>query len=254
MRYLNIIIIALIAMSTQSCKDETFRKEVFIGINSDTLRYRIMLPEGYRANQKYPLVLFLHGAGERGSDNEAQLVHGSSLFAAPHTREQFPAIVVFPQCPLGMSWYNGLRLPDLPSTLDSSGPSKPMGLVIELIESLIATEAVDQDRVYVMGLSMGGFGTFDILSRRPELFAAGIPICGGGDTSLVASYAHIPLWIFHGALDDVVVPEFSRSMVEALRSKGATVKYTEFPNADHNSWDPAFAQEGLLEWLFEQRR
>src|SRR5690606_12461619 len=136
----------------------------------------------------YPLVLFMHGAGERGSDNEKQLTHGAPLFTDPENRQNHPAIVVFPQCPENKYWVDiavrkTLR-EGLNTTFDTMGDSavNEQQMVIELVHHLLANEAVDPDRLYIMGLSMGAMGTFEILARHPQLFAAAIPICGGGNT------------------------------------------------------------------------
>jgi predicted peptidase len=130
-----------------------------------------------------------------------------------------------------------------------------MTLVMELIDELLSELSVDKSRLYVMGLSMGGFGTFDLLSRRPELFAAAVPICGGGDARMAEKYAaHTPLWVFHGDEDNVVPAELSRIMVSAIEEAGGDVKYTEYNGVGHNSWDPAFAEEDLLPWIFNKQK
>lgn len=236
-----------------------FEKRIYQDANGDTLHYRILYPENYNRNKKYALVLFLHGAGERGYDNEAQLTHGSKLFLDKKNRQKYPAIVVFPQCKPAPDYWahmvlnakDGVNYRDFP-VMDEPKPS--MKRVMELLAKLQNEEAVDQNRLYLMGLSMGGMGTFELLSRMPNTFAAAIPICGGGEPSLVTRYAkNTPLWIFHGDKDDVVLPEYSRRMYAALQAAGAQVQYTEFPGVNHNSWDPTFKQKGLLKWLFSNR-
>ncbi|QEH41519.1 alpha/beta hydrolase-fold protein [Chitinophaga sp. XS-30] len=225
--------------------------------NGDTLPYRILLPKDYDAAKKYPLVLVLHGAGERGNDNESQLKHGSRLFLNDTVRREFPAIVVFPQCARNGFWapirpkrdstgkFTGMEFPaDVP-------PTTPAALVHQLMDSLLASGTVDAKRVYIGGLSMGGMGAFDMLARFPERFAAAFPICGAGNETLSSRYAkHTALWIFHGEDDNVVPPTLSRIMHTSLQEAGADVKYTEYPGVGHNSWDNAFAEPQLLPWLF----
>jgi predicted peptidase len=204
--------------------------------------------------RKYPLVIFLHGSGERGNDNEAQLKWGVMNFATDLTMIRHPAFVIAPQCPEKMGWSNfsrdnnGLLLRLQPAA------SKPMELLIGLIHQLIKTLPVDTNRIYITGLSMGGYGTYDALERYPNLFAAAVPVCGGGDTSKAASIAHIPIWIFHGADDPVVNVNNSRNMVAAFTKAKGKVKYTEYPNVKHDSWNNAFAEPDLLPWIFSQHK
>ncbi|QLE02251.1 dienelactone hydrolase family protein [Galbibacter sp. BG1] len=226
--------------------------------DGDTLRYRIMLPKNFSEDKKYPLVLFLHGAGERGNDNESQLTHGSSLFASEENREKYPAVVIFPQCPKNDYWSNadvdrsddGVKL----VFHDDKEATKPMALTMQLLQQFLDKSFIKKDQVYAIGLSMGGMGTFEILSRKPETFAAAIPICGGGSEEAVTKYVDTPLWIFHGAQDNVVNPMYSIKMVSALLKAGGHPKFTLFDDANHNSWDPAFSQPDFLSWLFSHQR
>lgn len=236
-----------------------FEKKMFISKQGDTLPYRVLYPAGYDPSRKYPLVLFLHGAGERGSDNEKQLVHGAKLFLADSNRSAFPAIIVFPQCPQNSYWgavkIDRSKQP-LEIRFDYREPmTPPLRAAVELTRRMVREEGVDKKRVYVTGLSMGGMGTFEIVYRQPKLFAAAVPICGGGDS---ASYhkklAKIPFRVYHGASDRVVDAQLSRTMVERLQALGASVQYKEYPGVDHNSWDPAFAEPDFLPWIFAQRK
>ncbi len=220
----------------------------------DTLPYRILYPENYDVNQAYPILFFLHGAGERGNDNEKQLVHGSSLFLSDSVRATFPAIIVFPQCPSDSYWsnVNAQQVNGQREFHFSTGgkPSDAMRLFLKLVDRLVKKEAVDKQRVYIGGLSMGAMGTFEALRRKPKLFAAGFAICGGDNTANAVKYTHVPLWIFHGELDDVVPSTHSKVIVEELIRLGAKPRYTFYPEANHNSWDAAFAEPDLLPWLF----
>lgn len=236
-------------------------KQLYIKGN-DTLPYRIMYPKNYDVKKQYPLLLFLHGAGERGNNNEVQLVHGAKLFADSANRIKFPAIVVFPQCPLNDFWANikiiKARTDSTPSQFEyaSAGePRKSLTLVSQLMDSLARLKTVNNKRIYIGGLSMGGMGTFEMLWRKPDFFAAAFPICGGGATSTAAVYGrNFPIWIFHGAKDPVVDVNDSRKMAEALKTAGAKVRYSEYPTVGHDSWTNAFAEGDLLPWLFSQKK
>lgn len=227
--------------------------------NADTLPYRILLPENFNPKKRYPLVLFLHGSGERGSDNERQLMHGGTLFLEPANRKKFPAIVVFPQCTKDSYWSNVQMVADSTGKRDfyfvyGGQPSTSMRLLMQLVNNLEKQFRVSKQQMYVMGLSMGGMGTFEIVHRMPDTFAAAVPICGGANTSTASGMKFTRWWVFHGAKDDVVPPHLSEEMVKALRRSGAQVKYTLYPDANHNSWDSAFAEPDLLKWMFNQKR
>ena len=235
-------------------QEREFLAEQFIQ-EGDTLNYRILYPEGFSEEKEYPLVLFLHGAGERGSDNQAQLTHGSELFL---NNTEYPAIVLFPQCPKEDYWAN------IESSYSEDGkrnfhfsaakePTKALSLTMALLDQVLESGNVKKDQVYVGGLSMGGMGTFELLARRPNTFAAAIPICGGGDPATAASYAdNTELWIFHGAKDDIVPSELSIEMAQAINKAGGIANLTIYGNANHNSWDPAFAESDFLDWLFSK--
>lgn len=218
---------------------------------TDVLPYRLLAPAASYP-ERLPLVLLLHGAGERGTDNAAQLRNGTAeLLGTAEAQHRFPCYFVLPQCPPGSRWVEvdwGAHHHELPRS-----PSRPMGLVLELVPRLIAELPVDPERVYAIGLSMGGYGVWDLLSRRPELFAGAVAICGGGDESQAERIAPVPLWVFHGSDDAVVPVERSRRMVAALRQAGAAPRYSELPGVGHDSWTSAFHEPELLPWLFTQR-
>ncbi|MBK1442166.1 prolyl oligopeptidase family serine peptidase [Parapedobacter sp. ISTM3] len=225
----------------------------------DTLPYRILYPDGYDPQKQYPVLFFLHGAGERGNDNASQLTHGAALFLKDSVRQAFPAIVVFPQCPTESFWSNV----DIQSQADGrrefsfrtgGKPSEGLRLFLRLVKHTLRNEAVDKSRIYIGGLSMGAMGTYEALRRKPRLFAAAFAICGGDNTFNVKKYAHVPLWIFHGEQDDVVPPTHSHAIVAELKRIGANPKYTFYPTANHNSWDAAFAEPELLPWLFSHTK
>ena len=244
----------------QSPNFSLYRKQWLIQ-GGDTLPYRILLPINYNNAKSYPLVLFLHGRGECGTDNEKQLIHGAKLFVADSFRQQYPAIVVFPQCPSDSYWSNVQEVTDSVKNgkrsfyfLPGSEPTHAMQLLIGLVNNLRSRFTLDEKRLYVMGLSMGGMGTFEIVRRMPGVFAAAIPICGGAHPATAPKLTKTSWWIFHGANDDVVLPIYSERMAEALLQARGRVKFTLYPMANHNSWDPAFAEPQLMRWLFSQRK
>lgn len=254
------IITMLIVLSGAAQDSSLFKYSQFIS-NGDTLNYRLMYPDRYDVNKKYPVVLFLHGVGERGTDNEAQLKWGGTLFSDSTNRTKFPAFVIFPQCANDDFWANMSMDNSKKDSLGvfeyhSNRPFNPsLGLVSKLIDSFARTAQVDSSRIYLGGLSMGGMGTFELLWRKPKFFAAAIAICGGGDPGQVKRYANkFPIWIFHGSSDPIVPTSGSRLMVKSLKAAGAKVTYTEYPGVGHDSWKNAFKEPTLLDWLFAQKK
>ena len=253
-----VVLLLLFFSGITNAQQELFKHEVFVS-NNDTLKFRILLPKDFSLDQQYPLVLFLHGAGERGNDNISQLIHGSKLFADETNRETYPAIVIFPQCPREDYWSNATvdrstKPISLTYPLDAP-PTTSMKMVIELMDHMSKKEYVKSEQIYVGGLSMGGMGTFEILYRRPEMFAAAFAICGGGNPEGVKEYANkTDLWVFHGAKDDVVNPQLSIDMVSAYLKAGGKPNFTLYADDNHNSWDSAFAEPKLLPWLFSKSK
>lgn len=219
--------------------------------------FQIMLPEGFDPSKQYPVVLFLHGAGERGDDNNVQLNNGGKLFV--EHRADFPAIVIFPQAPKDDYWAvveaDRSHLPftfDYPFTGENEvPPTKALEGVMALSDWVTDQPFVDTSRLYLVGLSMGGMGSYELLARKPDVFAAAVVICGGANAELVDNIrADLPLWAFHGGADDIVVPEYNLRMVNGLKQQGNPVKFTVFEGVNHNSWDSAFAEPQLFSWLF----
>ena len=247
-----LLIFCYLPESAVFAQPSRFSVNQYVNSKGDTLLYRQLTPD-YDTIRKYPLVIFLHGSGERGNDNEAQLKWGVMNFATDQAMTMYPAIVIAPQCPSGLQWSNFTRADGLDMKLQPT-PSKPMSLLIELIQQAIKKMPVDTNRIYITGLSMGGFGTYDAIERYPNLFAAAVPVCGGGDVSRAASIAHIPTWIFHGAEDAAVNPEYSLKMVDALTKAGAHPGFTQYPEVGHFSWLGAYSDPLMMEWLFRQRK
>lgn len=234
-----------------------FLKKQFTASNGYQLNYRVLYPQNYCPDQQYPVLLFLHGAGERGSDNETQLVHGGDMLASYANQVKYPAIIIAPQCPAEMYWLDYTRAEGgMKRSYPASSPiTKPLGAVKELLDSYIAKGIVNTKQIYITGLSMGGMGTFDLVCRYPNLFATATPICGAVSLERAANYkGKTAFRIFHGGADSVVDPQFSRDAFETLKKAGADVQYKEYPGVDHNSWDNAFAEPDYLGWMFEHSK
>ena len=201
---------------------------------------------------KAAVLLFFHGAGERGNDNEKQLVHGAREIVQWCTENKQKVLLIFPQCPNGQQWVDTpWGAPEHKLTQESEA----MKLVFGLLKETLKEQDIDPGRVYVSGISMGGFGTWDAISRCPELFAAAFPVCGGADTAMAERLKDLPILVYHGDSDTVVLTKRSRDIAAAIKAVGGTkIKYVEVPNCGHGSWGPAFADNNNWKWLFEQKR
>jgi predicted peptidase len=241
------------ALTSSAFGAETGFLDRTVKIGAENYRYQVYVPRDWNKGRKWPVILFLHGAGERGDDGLVQTevgIGGAIRRQAP----RFPAIVVMPQCRKGQWW-----------TQDAMQEQ-----ALKAFEQSVKEFNGDPERFYLTGLSMGGYGTWSIASKHPGKFAALVPICGGirppvgvnipdADKALdpnVDPYAEAarkigktPVWIFHGGADPVVPPEESRKMNEALKAAGGDVKYTEYEKVGHNSWDKAYAEPELMKWM-----
>ena len=242
--FLGIVLIA------EAQKMSEFQKEIFVS-SGDTLPYRLLKPLETTDQKSFPLVIFLHGAGERGNDNEVQIKHIEPLFLENNNRQQYPCYVIAPQCPKESQWASFERNAETLSL--KRKPTAPTKMLLELIDKIKSNYPIDASRIYITGLSMGGFGTWDLISRYPEMFAAAVPICGGGDATQADKIKNVPLWAFHGAKDRIVAPQLSRKMISALQAIGGLPGYTEYPDVEHDSWVPAYREPLLLSWLFKQK-
>lgn len=228
-----------------------FEARTHISDAGGSLSYRLLKPDGLQQDRKYPLLVFLHGAGERGGDNESQLKWGGKVLAeAVQAKEK--CFVIAPQCPPERQWVNTPWAKGSYS-IDAIKESDELRMVVEIVKKVSKEFPIHADRIYVMGLSMGGFGTWDMITRHPDLFAAAAPICGGGDPSKAAEIT-AKVWAFHGAADDVVPTEGTREMVDALKRAKKDPKYTEYPGVSHGSWVNAWNEKGLVEWLMGQKK
>ena len=226
--------------------------KVFNGAKGGALRYRMLSPATVEAGRRYPLVLFLHGAGERGYDNAMQLLWGVWPLVTYMRQKGIEGYVIAPQCPAGKQWVD-TPWSQLTHKMPEK-PSEPMSLVIELLDNAIKELPIDAGRVRVTGISMGGYGTWDIVQRRPEVFAAAMPVCGGGDPSLAWKIRSVPIWTFHGDKDNAVPVVRSRQMVSALWQCDGNVRYREYPGEGHGCWIPTYNDNQVLDWFFSQSK
>jgi poly(3-hydroxybutyrate) depolymerase len=239
-----------VAADSATAAPDVYEARVYRDASGGELGYRLMRPADYDSGKKYPLVIFLHGSGERGTDNDAQLKNGVREFlGSPEVRAKYPCFAMVPQSPPNDSWgradFSGVARPSLTDTSRR---------VLEVIQGLEKEFSIDPARLYIGGLSMGGFGTWDLISRYPDFFAAAFPICGGGAPVRAPLMKDVPIWAFQGGADPTVPPKMSQEMVEAVQKAGGKPKYTEYPGVGHSSWTNAFKEPELLPWLFAQKR
>jgi predicted peptidase len=259
MKKINLLILILLPFFGLTQNLSLYQKKEYVHADGKLLPYRILYPENYDKSKKYPLILFLHGAGERGNDNEKQLVHGANLFLKEENRKNYQAIVVFPQCPAESFWavtkVDRTVQPAKFSFEYTETANWPLSAANDLVKKLIKEESVEPLKVYITGLSMGGMGTFESVYRNPDLYAAALPICGGGDVNHYDQrILKTAFWVFHGDADAVVNVKLSQEMVEKLKTLKVEVKYSEYPGVNHNSWDSAFAEPEFLNWMFSHKR
>ncbi|MFQ3575311.1 MAG: dienelactone hydrolase family protein [Cytophagales bacterium] len=240
----------VLLMIVQSMMAQNFVLEKSKAKNySIELQYQFYSPK--TVSEPAPLVVFLHGAGERGCDNVAQSIHGVNGFLKQYERRKF--FLLAPQCPLQHRWV------ETDWTLEkhqmNESPSESSQMVFDIIDSLLKNnDKIDVERIYVCGLSMGGFGTWEFLCRKPGFFAAAIPICGGADVSQAILLKNTPVWAFHGMNDKVVLPKRTIDMVNAIKQNGGNPIITLYENAGHDSWTKTFANDLIYDWLFAQKR
>lgn len=214
----------------------------------ETMPYRLFVPPDYDAAKKYPIILWLHGAAARGSDNLKQISGGNTLgthvWTTPENQAKYHAFVLAPQCSDTKAW----------ARPHAEGPALSIRLALEILEAVEKEYSIDSSREYVAGQSMGGEGSWAALAAKPGKFAAAIPLCGYGFEEMIAPAARTPVWIWQGDADDVVDVNEARRWVAALRAAGGKPKYTEIPGWGHNVWEKAFADPAVVSWLFSNTR
>ena len=231
-----------------------FEKKVFTD-GENTLPYRIYVPKDLSPEKRYPLVLFFHGAGERGNDNERQLLHVTGQFFKDPASPLYDCIVIAPQCPTESMWVTLPGWVNVHYSTDETPESLPLSLAFKLIEEAKVTYPIDPDRVYSTGLSMGGYATWDLLVRHTDTCAAAIPVCGGADYRYAQRLKDVPIYTFHGDADNVVPPAGTERMVDELLKLGnEKVRCIYYVGGGHGVWENAFSTEGLFDWLLSHRR
>jgi lysophospholipase L1-like esterase/poly(3-hydroxybutyrate) depolymerase len=224
-----------------------------VQVEEETYPYVLLPPSQMVEGERYPLVVFLHGIGERGSDNELQKEHFPKRMAAAEYSDRFPCFVLAPQCPKDQRWAN-VRTLDNDRRVQEAQPTGAMRGAIASLAEVVRTQPIDMQRIALTGLSMGGSGAWDLATRHPGWFSAAAPVCGGGDPETASHLAGLPVMVWHGAEDTVVPTQRSREMVEALRKLKHPVEYTELPGVHHDAWNHAYAPDGCLENLIGARR
>lgn len=247
------LLFPLMAKAQTPSVNDVYSKEVFIDSNNNTMLYRLLAPSKVKADTKYPLVIFLHGSGERGSDNEKQLIHGGSVFSNPANSDKFPAFVIFPQCK-EKAWTNNIDASIFMPGSPIPPESKTEKTLIDLVENVIDNYPIDSSRIYIIGISMGGIATYDLVCRYPELFTAAVPICGAINPDRLNTVQNVKFMIFHGEEDDKIPAICSREAYKTLSKSGAEVEYIEFSGIGHECWSSAFNYPEFLSWLFSQKK
>lgn len=225
-----------------------------------TLPYRVYYPSSYNESDsaKYPLLFFLHGHGECGTDNELHIrVLNKANRLINMVMEQDNCIIIAPQCPCNVKyeWVPVNHKWDTGSRELTPEPTMGLAAAMKILDKFLANDKVDKKRVYAAGISMGGYGTWELITRRPEVFAAAVPVCGSGIPSMADKLVDIGIWAFHGEEDGTVPAQGTRDMEKAIKEAGGTkMKATYFPGVGHDSWIPAYETEGLIEWLFAQSK
>ena len=234
--------------------NEEYAKCVFTdSVNNTVLPYRMLSPDKIESGEKYPLVVFLHGSGERGSDNEKQLTHGASTFSNPANADKYPSFVVFPQGK-ERTWTDKFSAQSFMPGAPEPQVSKQEEAIVDMINELVAEYPIDKNRIYIVGISMGGIATYDLVCRYPDLFAAAVPICGAVNPDRLVEARDVNFMIFHGEEDDEIPSICGREAYKSLNAAGANVDYIEFAGMGHDCWSSAFNYPNLLPWLYSQSK
>ena len=243
-----ISLIAMVAALNGAADDKVdgFAARIYKNSRKEKMPYRLFIPAGYDKSKKYPIIIWLHGAGGAGDDNLRNIsedqIPGTRIWTKPENQSRHPAFVFVPQSTGGWATTNPTEL------------TAEERLVVEILNGLKTEFSIDTKRIYIAGQSNGGFGTWDMISKRPDLFAAAIPLCGGGNPAFARSLLFMPIWAFHGDKDDVIPVAETRNMIDAIKRLGGIPRYTEYKGVDHEVWTPAFKEPGLADWLFAQHK
>jgi len=246
------IIIKISVVHAEEIAMENLEALTYVDSLGNSLPYRLLKPVNYNPTKKYPLVLFLHGSGERGTDNHSHIRRTKGAYEFINTAHDYAYFMLIPQCPTNQKW-SALDWEVLPYRMKSE-PTESIQLVMELIDKIRGDFSIDPARIYATGLSMGAIGAWDIVIRKPTLFAAAITVCGGYDETKASLIKDIPIRVFHGSADPWVPVDGSRTMVKALQAVGAKVEYVEYKGADHFIWERTYTDKKVIDWLFRQSK
>jgi predicted peptidase len=231
-----------------------FVARVYKSPSGQTMPYRLFIPPGYRKSLRYPLILWLHGGGGSGSDNLRQIqgdqIPGTHTWTKPENQAKHPAFVLVPQSDQGWDFTGSSSA----AGYHDSTLSPALVLVLGMLDSLKVEFSLDTKRLYVAGQSIGGFGTWNLITKKPDVFAAAIPLCGGGDPALGANVTQMPIWAFQGDADNATFRDSNRAMIAAIRKAGGKPRYTEYRGVGHEIWDKVFKEPDLVSWLFNQHK
>jgi len=230
-------------------KDEIdFRKNVFVNKKGERIPYRLYVPTTYSKTQRYPLIVWLHGGGGRGTDNVLQIsrddLKGTHFWISPENQKTFPVFVFVPQCPTNEMWAD----PDL------NQPSKPLQLAIEALNAVEKEFSIDPDRIYLAGQSLGGLGVWALMQLYPERWAAALVLSAFDTFTNTDALVQVPVWVFQGDADRNVPVTLVRQMMVQMKKLHANFRYTEYHKVDHDVWNEAFAEPDLIPWLSTQKR
>jgi predicted peptidase len=228
--------------------DIDFRKEVYVNKKGDKMPYRLFVPVGYSSAKSYPLVLWLHGGEGRGNDNVRQITRGNEkgthVWISSGVQSKFPAFVLAPQCPVGENWAD----PDL------NQPTRALEMSLQILAVVEKQFAIDPDRIYLLGQSMGGLGVWSLLQTHGEKWAGAVVLAAYDNFTAPMAISRVPLWVFQGDADQNVPVDLVREMMKQLRKLNADLRYTEYHKVNHEVWNRAFAEPELVPWLSSQKR
>lgn len=251
-----IMVMAMCSTFAQQTNEQLrsqFAKCYFTDTCGTVLPYRLLKPQNVDTTKQYPVVLFLHGAGERGNDNETQLTYMDKIFGSSNFRQKYPCYVILPQCAENFRWCEtDWTLPShtMPDTI-----SVYLNAANQLLDSIVDAVNGDTSRLYITGMSMGGFGTWDLISRYPQKFAAAVPICGGADLDMACILKDMPIKTFHGSTDKLVKVTRTRNMTIAIHKCGGNkIDYTELTGKGHLIWNQVYNMPSTFQWMFAQKK
>jgi predicted peptidase len=258
----NFLWIGIILPFCSIAQDFSAYEKNYFNASELNMPYRYLLPANFDSSKKYPLVIFLHGANAKGFDNEVQLSIGGRFFLRDSIRENYPSYVLFPQCSGRDLWaYFETKTDAATGNVEelnfpfNKKPTQTSNVLMKLIDSLMHSDEIDANRIYIGGLSQGGMGVLDLIARYPKIFAAAFSICGAGNVASAKNFAgKTSLWLFHGDADEVIPVKFSRDYFKRLQNLKADVLYSEYRGIKHNSWANAFNEPSLMYWLFSKRK